>query len=239
MSYTDGNLGDGSQSGGGGWLQQFMNAIGGAGAQSGYGVPPGGPQPGPIGQPGLPPGMPTRPATGMAPGGVMPGGMPNTDLSVWQQALENIRRRMLMTPGLGGGAAGNALTQVDPRLAAAGSGGFNVPQPMGAPPFQMPARPVSRPYPTPFEPNFPLSAPGANSPTPGQGAPRGNPAPTPRPAGGPRAATPQPAGTSRSQDPTPNLGYYQARTGNARSPVFNPQGDPRFYGPLSSMFGRG
>jgi hypothetical protein len=192
----------------------------------------------------MPPGMPARPATGMLPGGVMPSPDAMSGGGAWQQALENIRRRMLGLPGLGGGAAGNALTQVDPRLAAAGSGGFNAPQPMGAPPFQMPAQPATGRYASaslgPY--NAGQVLPGINAPIDpwDRGStPPGAPSQTPRPAGGPRAAVPQPAGTQRAQDPMPNLGYYQPRTGNARSPVFNPQADPRFYGPLSSMFGRG
>ena len=116
----------------------------------------------------------------------------------------------------GGAAAGvwaePRTPRVDPRISAAGTGGFDVEQPLGRP---MPQRPISRPTQWPDSTNYPQYVP----PPPVTNRPQDRPS-----YAGPVVA--QPTGTNRPQDrpsyagpvvapsaaavpQKPNLGYYQ------------------------------
>lgn len=112
--------------------------------------------------------------------------------------------------------------RVDPRISAAGTGGFDVEQPLGAAQPTQPMHPNSAAAPLPFESGFPTPAAATPMParpvTPTPATAYGFPTPPIRP----RAAAPVAAGPAAARQ-QPNLGNYApiyqpniARTGNVR-----------------------
>jgi hypothetical protein len=179
----------------------------------------------------LRPGM--SPAVRNGPGpftDVTPNGAPAPGSSIWSRLGAWAPSILGMgapaaVPALaaGGSAAGlwaePRTPRVDPRISAAGTGGFDVEQPLGDLGGATGAWPQSGPGRSP-------SGPGIAANPYGAGMPRGNSAATPRPARArPAARVPAAAGPAAVAQ-QPNLGNYApiaqpniARTGNARGGI--------------------